>query len=618
MQTRRFAQRFCAVALIAGSIAGLAGVGGASASASRVEYLGHVHAVESATYAARRVANWANALPRNAGASWSDQTLAQQLNLGDLAHVLTTSCVSSTFCVAGGTYTNASGAQAFVSLYDGSSWSVVSLGAALNLGGLAQVNAVSCVSPTFCVAGGQYEDASGGYQAFVSRYNGSSWTDGELGAALNLGGSAQVNAVSCVSPTFCVAGGQYEDASGSYQAFVSRYNGSSWTDVELGAALNLGGGAYLNAVSCVSSTFCVAGGEYTDASGGYQAFVSRYNGVSWTDGELGAALNLGGSAQVNAVSCVSTTFCVAGGQYTNGSGMSQALVSRYNGSSWTDGELGAALNLGGSAKVNAVSCVSPTFCVAGGQYTDGSGMSQALVSVFGGSSWSDQTLALTLNLLGSAQVNAVSCASPSYCVAGGDYTGLTGIEALVSLYGRSTWADQTVASALNLGGNATVHSALCVADGFCLAGGTYTDAANHAQAFVSMYDSVLTPLAPVAPTFVSATSSVTVVSRRRSQTLTATWSSVEGATSYRCQLLYGPTTPASAPVTTTSTSCRFSGRRVGIRYAIGVAALNAIGASTTAVRFIAPPVFTITCTHGRRRLRRSGINPRCPAGWATR
>ncbi len=565
MQTRRFAQRFCAVALIAGSIAGLAGVGGASASASRVEYLGHVHAVESATYAARRVANWANALPRNAGASWSDQTLAQQLNLGDLAHVLTTSCVSSTFCVAGGTYTNASGAQAFVSLYDGSSWSVVSLGAALNLGGLAQVNAVSCVSPTFCVAGGQYEDASG-----------------------------------------------------SYQAFVSRYNGSSWTDVELGAALNLGGGAYLNAVSCVSSTFCVAGGEYTDASGGYQAFVSRYNGVSWTDGELGAALNLGGSAQVNAVSCVSTTFCVAGGQYTNGSGMSQALVSRYNGSSWTDGELGAALNLGGSAKVNAVSCVSPTFCVAGGQYTDGSGMSQALVSVFGGSSWSDQTLALTLNLLGSAQVNAVSCASPSYCVAGGDYTGLTGIEALVSLYGRSTWADQTVASALNLGGNATVHSALCVADGFCLAGGTYTDAANHAQAFVSMYDSVLTPLAPVAPTFVSATSSVTVVSRRRSQTLTATWSSVEGATSYRCQLLYGPTTPASAPVTTTSTSCRFSGRRVGIRYAIGVAALNAIGASTTAVRFIAPPVFTITCTHGRRRLRRSGINPRCPAGWATR
>ncbi len=459
MQTRRFAQRFGAVALVAGSIAGLVGVGGASASASRVEYLGHVHAVESATDAARRVADWANALPRNAGASWSDQTLAQQLNLGALAHVLTTSCVSSTFCVAGGTYTNASGAQAFVSLYDGSSWSDVSLGAALNLGGLAQVNAVSCVSPTFCVAGGQYEDASGGYQAFVS----------------------------------------------------------------------------------------------------------RYNGVSWTDGELGAALNGGGLA-----------------------------------------------------KVNAVSCVSPTFCVAGGQYTDGSGMSQALVSVFGGSSWTDQTLAATLNLLGSAQVNAVSCVSPSYCVAGGDYTGLTGIEALVSLYGGSTWADQTVASALNLGGNATVHSALCVSDGFCLAGGTYTDAANHAQGFVSMYDNVLTPVAPVAPTFVSAMSSVTVVSRRRTQTLTATWSSVEGATSYRCQLLYGPTTPASAPVTTTSTSCRFSGRRVGIRYAIGVAALNAVGASTTAMRLIAPPVFTITCNHGRRRLRRSGIDPRCPAGWATR
>ncbi len=618
MRTGMFTRRLSTVALVASSVVELVGVSGANAAGLRVAYHGHVQVVESAMNATGGVADSVSAFPRDFSASWSNQTLAQQLNLGDNAHVLSTSCVSSSFCVAGGTYTNGSGAQAFVSIYDGSSWTDQPVGAALNVGGLAQVNSVSCVSTTFCVAGGQYTDASGGYQAFVSRFNGSSWSDLEVAATLNLGSSAQVTSLSCVSSTFCVAGGQYTDASGGYQAFVSRFNGSSWSDLEVAATLNLGHGAATNAVSCVSPTFCVAGGEYSDASGGYQAFVSRFNGSSWSDLEIGAALNGGGLAQVNSLSCVSSTFCVAGGQYTDASGMSQAFVSVYDGSTWSDLEIGATLNAGNDARVHAVSCVASTFCVAGGQYTDASGMSQAFVSVYDGSTWADQTLASALNLGGAAQTNTVSCVSSSYCVAGGDYTDATGIRALVSVYDGSTWADQTLASALNLGGDAAVHSVICVPSGFCVAGGTYTDAANHAQAFVSTYDNVLQPVAPVAPTFVSAASFVTVVSKHRSQTITVTWTSVVGATSYQCQLLYGHSMPASAPVSTTSTSCRFSGRRLGIRYAIAITAVNATGPSATAIRFVAPPIFTLTCTHGRQRLRRTGTNPRCPAGWATR
>ena len=565
MRTGMFTRRLSTVALVASSVVELVGVSGANAAGLRVAYHGHVQVVESAMNATGGVADSVSAFPRDFSASWSNQTLAQQLNLGDNAHVLSTSCVSSSFCVAGGTYTNGSGAQAFVSIYDGSSW-----------------------------------------------------TDQPVGAALNVGGLAQVNSVSCVSTTFCVAGGQYTDASGGYQAFVSRFNGSSWSDLEVAATLNLGHGAATNAVSCVSPTFCVAGGEYSDASGGYQAFVSRFNGSSWSDLEIGAALNGGGLAQVNSLSCVSSTFCVAGGQYTDASGMSQAFVSVYDGSTWSDLEIGATLNAGNDARVHAVSCVASTFCVAGGQYTDASGMSQAFVSVYDGSTWADQTLASALNLGGAAQTNTVSCVSSSYCVAGGDYTDATGIRALVSVYDGSTWADQTLASALNLGGDAAVHSVICVPSGFCVAGGTYTDAANHAQAFVSTYDNVLQPVAPVAPTFVSAASFVTVVSKHRSQTITVTWTSVVGATSYQCQLLYGHSMPASAPVSTTSTSCRFSGRRLGIRYAIAITAVNATGPSATAIRFVAPPIFTLTCTHGRQRLRRTGTNPRCPAGWATR
>jgi len=39
--------------------------------------------------------------------------------------------------------------------------------AALNQGGIAQINSVSCATAGNCGAGGSYEDGSGDFQAFV-------------------------------------------------------------------------------------------------------------------------------------------------------------------------------------------------------------------------------------------------------------------------------------------------------------------------------------------------------------------------------------------------------------------------------------------------------------------
>ena len=86
-------------------------------------------------------------------------------------------------------------------------------------------------------------------------------------------------------------------------------------------------------------------------------------GRVWQDTEVAGSRNAGLDAKVLSSSCTSASFCVAGGYFTDGSGQ-QAVVSTYNGSSWTDSTIAGALNVS-VASVKSVSCTSVSFCVAG-------------------------------------------------------------------------------------------------------------------------------------------------------------------------------------------------------------------------------------------------------------
>ncbi len=260
--------------------------------------------------------------------------------------------------------------------------------AALNAGGNATMASVSCASPGNCAAGGTYIDADAYQQAFVvSQVNGTWRTAVEIhGTALN-GQAAGVNSVSCASPGNCSAGGSYGDNYYSDEAFVvSEVNGTWGTAVEVPGtpALNTGT-AYVASVSCASAGNCSAGGEYTDASGHQQAFVvSQVNGTWRTAVEAPgtAALNTGGTAYVNSVSCGAAGNCSAGGYYSETNGDQQAfVVSQVNGTWRTAIAVpgAAALNDGVGGGVASVSCASAGNCSAGGEYTDASGDGQVFV-----------------------------------------------------------------------------------------------------------------------------------------------------------------------------------------------------------------------------------------------
>lgn len=96
---------------------------------------------------------------------------------------------------------------------------------ALNKGWLAGLDALSCSSVGNCAAGGHYASIPGTseQQALVVTEVNGTWGKAQEvpgTAALNVDGIANVAAVSCVAGT-CSAAGSYRDGSGRRQVFVT-------------------------------------------------------------------------------------------------------------------------------------------------------------------------------------------------------------------------------------------------------------------------------------------------------------------------------------------------------------------------------------------------------------
>jgi hypothetical protein len=205
-------------------------------------------------------------------------------------------------------------------------------------------------------------------------------------AALNSGGDAAIASVSCASAGNCGAGGGYADGSRNIQAYVVSEINGTWQNAEEvpgTAALNQGGAAHVQSVSCASAGNCGAGGYYRN--GGTQAFVVNETNGTWQNaGKVPGTgtLNKGRSAIAYSVSCASVGNCSAGGYYKDGSGHKQAFVVSETKGTWRNAQEvpgTAALNTGGSAVIRSVSCASAASCSAGGYYTDGSRRIQAFV-----------------------------------------------------------------------------------------------------------------------------------------------------------------------------------------------------------------------------------------------
>ena len=385
--------------------------------------------------------------------------------LGTLAATITVSCPATGYCAAVGVHNGLNGTgEVFVISERNGVWGTpqpIPGLAALDVGHGASVGGLSCASPGNCAVGGSYTDASNRRQAFVATEIGGTWGSAiELPgtAALNTGGNALTGQMSCTAPGDCGVAGVYLDAESHFQVFVASEVNGTWQD-----AIEVPGTAILNTanaqaftLSCAAPGDCVIGGRYQSAPSVTQAYLaSEVNGI-WQDAiEVPgtAVLNAGGYAAVNSVSCPVPGTCTAAGTYTDAGGKRQAFVASEVNGAWQDAiEVPgtAALNAGGYAEVNTVSCSAPGTCAAGGDtYTATESSGRAFVADEVNGTWQNAEQVpgtATPGGTGLAAVISLSCAPHGTCAAGGLY----GYQ-----FGRPGTARAFVVSQTQAGGTAT-------------------------------------------------------------------------------------------------------------------------------------------------------------------
>jgi hypothetical protein len=477
----RFAAGGVAVALAAVPLAVACG-GVASASAGRMVSKAYPNRVAARSFeaVARRAGTWGTAreVPGTAA-----------LNQGGSASVNSVSCASAGNCSAGGDYFDGSGhRQAFVVTERNGTWGTareVPGTAALNQGGSAVVNSVSCASAGNCSAGGYYSESNADLRPFVVSQTNGTWAKAQRALGTPTPEAfAEINSVSCASAGNCSAGG--DDEAGGF--VVGETNGAWGTAQQVPGIAALSDLAIFS-VSCASAGNCSAGGDARNSNNLDRPFVVNETHGAWGTAQQVpgiTALGLGGD-ELRSLSCGAAGSCSAVGDYYSKASGRQAYVVTE-----TDGTWGKALEVPGTAQPGAdaeavaVSCASAGNCSAGGIY----GAGAFVVSETGGT-WGTAEQVPGSAALGGYGVLSMSCASAGNCSAGGDsMVSFRPERGQVFVAGQTggTWgtAQQVPGTAaLNQGQNGSLFSVSCGSAGNCSAGGFYTDGSGHQQAFVA-------------------------------------------------------------------------------------------------------------------------------------
>jgi len=188
-----------------------------------------------------------------------------------------------------------------------------------------------------------------------------------------------------VSNDFCAAVGSYQNAASESFTLAELWNGTTWRLVGAPNQSN-DQGDNLNAVSCISATFCRAVGDYitNETFPVNQTLIEKWNGTTWS---LVTAPDRAtdNNNLLEGTACVSTTSCTAIGFYEFQDRNAETLIERSNGRGWS---LVASPDRSATEDniLFGVSCVGTGFCVAAGSYLDNP-LQRTLIETWDGTSW---------------------------------------------------------------------------------------------------------------------------------------------------------------------------------------------------------------------------------------
>jgi hypothetical protein len=278
---------------------------------------------------------------------------------------------------------------------------------------------------------------------------------------------AYLSGVSCRARTACLAVGSAHSPTTLDAGIAESQNGSTWMLQDLPSGLR---SSNLDAVSCPSATHCVAvGTELLPADPvTYAALVEVWSGSAWTVHNPAEPARTK-QATLTGISCVSATRCMAVGWFARDASRRIPFSERLAGSTWTF-QTAPAPSGATVSQLNAVSCASATSCVAVGTETY---PANAMVAEgWNGRTWTLQSTPGPSGSGGSSTIDlqAVSCTATTACIATGFYySGGTGFT-LADSWNGTSWTLQNTpnpagADDSNLGGVSCPSAGMCIAVG---------------------------------------------------------------------------------------------------------------------------------------------------------
>jgi hypothetical protein len=350
------------------------------------------------------------------------------------------SCPSSSFCMAGGAYSDTAGDnEGLLLTRSAGKWTAAEAPLPSNAvkgGAGVTVYGVACPSASFCIAGGTYADNAGFFEGLLLTWSAGKWKAAEApvpGNADPEDPDAAITGVSCASVSSCVADGSYVDGNGFTHGQLLMMAGGKWKVAEAPVPANAASNpdAPLHAVSCPSASSCVAGGSYFDTAGDQEGLLLTLSAGKWSAAQspLPHSADSDPQATVTGASCASASACAAVGTYANADDEPTGLLLTLSGGKWSAAAAPQPHSSSAPfANSYGISCPSASSCAAVGSYIDSAGDNAGLLLTLSAGKWSAAEAPLPANAGGNpgASVYGISCASASACAAVGTYTTTTG------------------------------------------------------------------------------------------------------------------------------------------------------------------------------------------------
>jgi hypothetical protein len=381
----------------------------------------------------------ASAAVASAGAAsaphWSIQTTPNPAGPLD-SELFGVSCTSTSSCMAVGYAQQGAERSLLAERFDGTGWRLAAVPAPAGAV-TADFVGVSCAGPRSCVAVGDYRNRRGLTLTLAERWNGDAWTiertpnPGRPYAQPTLDSGTEFSGVSCGSARSCVAVGDYLDRKHRSVALVERLEGSRWTLEPTPSPR----GRPLGGASCASASACTIVGEDRRGFGVLQPTAERSLRGAWTLQHAPASPVPGSMTNILvSVSCASSADCAAVGDRSTAAGGHAAFAERFGDGRWTITPTPPQEE----AVLGAISCPGAEACTAVGLTQNAARSSTLpLIERWNGRSWSLEAGATLARGRRAGGLGAVSCVSPSSCMAVGFATyDAGGIERTLTLAER--------------------------------------------------------------------------------------------------------------------------------------------------------------------------------------